>query len=280
MTRWRREDVPEPVRIGPFGWLLVLVRSLGVGVACYGGLLLLLLLRLVEAPLFAPARPITPHLNRFVSRAALVILGIGYKVRGRPMQARGAVVANHSSWLDIFTLNACQTAYFVSKAEVAGWPGIGWLARATGTVFIARDPLQAKDQQAEFEARLRAGHKLLFFPEGTSTDGRGVLPFKPTLFAAFFTHGLEHVMQIQPVAVIYRAPGGRSPRFYGWWGDMDFAPHFLIVAAQWPQGSVEVIFHPPVAVDAFPDRKALARYCESVVRADLSAALGGGAWVP
>ncbi|WP_367998774.1 lysophospholipid acyltransferase family protein, partial [Photobacterium sanguinicancri] len=54
------------------------------------------------------------------------------------MKQHGAVVANHSSWLDIFALNARKRIYFVSKAEVAKWPGIGWLARATGTVFINR----------------------------------------------------------------------------------------------------------------------------------------------
>lgn len=280
MTRWQREDVAEPVRVGLFGWLLVVLRLPLLGVVCYGGLFLLLMLRLVEAPLFAPGRPLTPHVTRWVSRASLAILGLRYRVRGTPMQSRGAVVANHSSWLDIFALNACQSVFFVSKAEVAGWPGIGWLARATGTVFIARDPRQAKDQQLEFEARISDGHKLLFFPEGTSTDGRGVLPFKPTLFAAFFTHGLEHVMKIQPVTVIYRAPNGRSPRYYGWWGDMDFAPHLLIVAAEWPQGSVEVVFHEPVAVNAFADRKALARHCELAIRTELARALGSGGWSP
>ena len=66
------------------------------------------------------------------------------------------------------------------------------------------------------EARIRAGHHLLFFPEGTSTDGTRVLPFKTTLFQAFYADGLDKVMQIQPVTVIYRAPRGRSPRFYGW----------------------------------------------------------------
>lgn len=278
MRRWQREDVPEPVRIGPLGWLLLFLRIPALGLLCYGGLALLLILRLIEAPLFGPDRPLTPHITRAVCRMALMILGLRYSVRGRPMRARGAVVANHSSWLDIFALNACQSVYFVSKAEVARWAGIGWLARATGTVFIARDPKEAKAQQAEFETRIRAGHKLLFFPEGTSTDGRGVLPFKPTLFAAFFTHGLEQVMQIQPVTVIYRAPKGRSPRFYGWWGGMDFVPHFLIVAAEWRRGAVEVVFHPPVAVDAFADRKALASHSEDVVRAELAAALGAGGW--
>jgi lyso-ornithine lipid O-acyltransferase len=97
------------------------------------------------------------------------------------MQHKGALVANHASWLDIFTLNACDRIYFVSKSEVAGWPGIGWLARATGTVFINRQGREAQMQKLLFEARLRAGHRLLFFPEGTSTDGQRVLDFKSTL---------------------------------------------------------------------------------------------------
>ena len=150
----------------------------------------------------------------------------------------------------------------------------------TGTVFIARKGTEAKRQQALFEERLRMGHKLMFFPEGTSTDAIRVLPFKSTLFAAFYTHGLDHILHIQPVTVIYRAPNGRSPRYYGWWGDMDFAPHLLIVAAEWPQGSVEVVFHEPVAVNAFADRKALARHCESAIRTELARALGSGGWSP
>ena len=202
MITWNPDETPEKVTVSPLGWMLVLVRGLLLGLTTYCGLIVLLLVRLVEAPLFAPKRPITPYITQAVCRLAFVILGIGYSIRGRPMQHRGAVVANHSSWLDIFALNACQRVYFVSKAEVSGWPVIGWLARATGTVFIARDAKKAKGQQSLFEDRIRAGHRLLFFPEGTSTDGRRVLPFKSTLFAAFYTHGLEHVMQIQPVTVV------------------------------------------------------------------------------
>jgi 1-acyl-sn-glycerol-3-phosphate acyltransferase len=101
-----------------------------------------------------------------------------------------------------------------------------------------------------------------------------VLPFKSTLFAAFYTHGLDQIMQIQPVSVIYEAPDGRSDRFYGWWGDMDLASHLLKVLAQFRQGSVAVVFHDPVAVDALPTRKELARLCEDAVRESLGAALG------
>ncbi len=260
------------------GWLMVALRLPVIGVICYGGLLLLLLLRLVEYPLYRRARPFTPYITTAVCRACLAVLGLRHTVLGHPMRGQGAVVANHSSWLDIFVLNACQTVYFVSKAEVARWPGIGWLARATGTVFIARDPKQAKVQRAEFEDRLRPGHRLLFFPEGTSTDGLGVLPFKSTLFAAFFSNSFKGGLRIQPVSVLYRAPRGRSRRFYGWWGDMAFAPHFLTVLAQGRQGAVEVVFHDPVEVAEFTDRKALALYCEETVRAELRDGQGDDYW--
>ncbi|RUS63119.1 1-acyl-sn-glycerol-3-phosphate acyltransferase [Pseudorhodobacter sp. E13] len=265
MSDWR-EDKPRHAAIGGLGWLRVILRIIPFFLVTYGGLMLLLLARAIEAPLCGKARPVTPFITQTVCRAVLRIMGLRLTLRGTPMQARGAVVANHASWLDIFVLNACDRVYFVSKAEVAQWPGIGWLARATGTVFIARDPAEAKAQQALFEERLRAGHRLLFFPEGTSTDSLRVLPFKSTLFAAFFTHGMEHVMHIQPVSLRYVAPEGADPRLYGWWGAMDFAPHLLRVLAQPLQGRVDVIFHSPVAVDDFKGRKELAAHCETVIR--------------
>lgn len=266
MSDWREVPIVAP-RPGVAGWALVVVRGVVLGLLVYGGLLVLLLLRLVERPLCGMSRPVTPFVTQFVCRGAFVILRLRLEVRGSPMRQKGAVVANHSSWLDIFALNAVQRVYFVAKSEVAGWPGIGWLARATGTVFITRKGTEAKKQQALFEDRLRMGHKLMFFPEGTSTDALRVLPFKSTLFAAFYGHGLDRVLHVQPVTVVYHAPPGQDPRYYGWWGDMDFAPHLLITLAARRQGWVEVIFHPEVPVDAFASRKELAAHCERVIRA-------------
>ena len=266
MSTWHGAEPPPLPRIGPAGWLRVLLRGVPLLLMTYGGLVLLLLLRLVEAPLFGPRRPVTPWITQAVCRAAFLFLGIRHRVHGRPMAGRGAVVANHSSWLDIFALNACDRVYFVSKAEVARWPGIGWLARATGTVFIARDRREAKAQEALFDARLRLGHRLLFFPEGTSSDGRRVLPFKTTLFAAFHADGLSDHLRVQPVSVVYTAPPGRDPAFYGWWGEMDFAGHLLSVLAQSPQGRVEIVFHDPVPVGDTAHRKELALACEATVR--------------
>ncbi len=270
---WRSQELPEARRIGALGWALVAVRGGVLGGVVFGGLLVLLLLRLVERPLFAPRRPVTPFITQTVCRLALILLGLRLRVRGPAMHHKGAIVANHSSWLDIFVLNAVQRVYFVSKAEVAGWPGIGWLARATGTVFIRRTMRDAPAQKVQFERRLAADHRLLFFPEGTSTDGKRVLTFKPTLFQALFADGMRDRLWVQPVSVIYHAPHGQDPRFYGWWDDMEFAPHLLKVLAVARRGRVDVVQHAPVRVADFADRKALAAYCESVVRSGLDSRL-------
>ncbi|MEM9580482.1 MAG: lysophospholipid acyltransferase family protein [Pseudomonadota bacterium] len=260
------QHVP-PLRIGAFGWLRAVLRAVPLIILVFGCLLLLLLVRLIERPVFGLQRPITPHITQFVCRNAFRILGIGFATKGAQMTHRGAIVANHSSWLDIFSLNAAKRVYFVSKSEVANWPGIGWLARATGTVFIERNPRRAKEQKDLFEARLKAGHKLLFFPEGTSTDGMRVLPFKSTLFAAFFTPEMAPILWVQPVTVNYIAPKGEEPRYYGWWGDMEFAPHLLKTLAARRQGAVEVVYHPPLQVAKASSRKSLALACERAVTA-------------
>ncbi len=254
---------------GPRGlaWLRVAWKGALIGTLTFGGLAVLLLVRLIERPLFGLRRPVTPYITQAVCRGFFHILGLPFVQKGRPMRGQGAVVANHSSWLDIFVLNARKNIYFVSKAEVAGWPGIGWLARATGTVFINRTSREAKAQTQMFEHRLHAGHKLLFFPEGTSTDGQRVLEFKSTLFAAFFADALRSEMQIQPVSVIYHAPKGQDDRFYGWWGDMGFGEHLLHVLAAPRHGRVEVIYHPPVKVQDFANRKLLAGHLQDQVAA-------------
>lgn len=275
MSTWHSEgSYPVHRALGSKGWARIVLRGVPLAVLVFGGLLLLLLLRLVERPVFGLHRPWTPHITRFVCKNAFWLIGMGFSIQGTPLETPGAVVANHSSWLDIFALNARQRVYFVSKSEVAKWPGIGWLARATGTVFINRDRKEAKSQKALFEDRLLAGHKLLFFPEGTSTDSRQVLPFKSTLFAAFFDDRLRDAIDVQPVSVLYHAPKGADPRFYGWWGDMDFGSHLLSTLGSYRQGYVKVIYHKPVRVADFPNRKALALYCEQQVRGGLVAHAG------
>lgn len=272
MTLWESDEPPGTFRLGPMGWALAVVRLILIAIVIYGLMVVLALVRLLESPF--GKRPVSPFIVQAACIACLFILRIRLRSFGKPMRHRGAVVANHSSWLDIFVLNAAQRVYFVSKAEVSKWPAIGLVARATGTVFIERKASHAARHKSQFESRLLAGDRLLFFPEGTSTDSRRVLRFKSTLFAAFYAPELAETMWIQPVTVIYLAPDGEEARFYGWWGDMDFAPHFLKTLGAKRRGGVEIVFHEPVSVTDFPSRKALAQHCEAAVRADLESRIG------
>lgn len=257
---------PPNKPISPMGWVRVALRGASVGTLVFGGLGVLLMCRIVERPVFGAHRPVTPHITRIVCRNSLRLLGLSYRVTGQPLREPGAMVANHASWLDIFSLNAPSSVYFVSKSEVASWPGIGWLARATGTVFIRRTRSDARSQTDLFAARLQAGHRLLFFPEGTSTDGLQVLPFKTPLFQSFLSPALKDQMNIQAVSVWYQAPSGEDAQFYGWWGDMEFGAHLLQTLAARRQGGVTLKYHPPLRVSDYSDRKALARALEAQVR--------------
>lgn len=269
---WRGNAPPAMPQVGLLGWALVLLRGGAVLSVLLAGVLMILPLRAVEAVVAGRRRPVTGPWVQGVCRLSLWLMGIGWRRVGRPMRGHGATVANHSSWLDILVLNAAAPVFFVSKAEVAGWPGINILTRVTDTHFVTRDPRLARRQAAEFAERTAEGHRLLFFPEGTSTDGRRVLPFKPTLFQAFLDPALPADLAIQPASVHYHAPTGRDPRFYGWWGDMDLGPHLVAVLAQARQGGVTVTLHRPIAVRGH-SRKTLAAATEAAVR---SAAPGHG----
>lgn len=270
LTWQSEEDGPAPARPRGLGWALVGLRLLPILLVLGFGLCLTLLLRLIEAPLWRDRRPLTPWITVAVCRLVLRCLGLGWRVVGRAAPQAGLLVANHVSWLDIFALNAVRPMYFVAKSEVAGWPGISWLARATGTIFIARDPRRSQAQAAMLGARLRAGQRLLLFPEGTSSDGLRVLRFRSAMFAA--VAAMPEGQQIQPITLAYRAPEGADPRFYGWWGDMDLGPSLLQVLAARPQGGVAVIHHSPLGRAALDGRKALAAACEEAVREGLQSA--------
>ncbi|MGJ8583277.1 MAG: lysophospholipid acyltransferase family protein [Marinosulfonomonas sp.] len=267
MSKTWHSPVPQVhVPITKAGWIRVVLRGLALAMVTLSGLAVLLLVRLVERPVWDQHRPWTPIITVFVCRMCLRILGLRHGTSGQIMREKGAVVSNHATWLDIFVLNAQKRVYFVSKSEVANWPGIGWLARATGTVFIERNPKDALEQKRLFQARLNVGHRLLFFPEGTSTDSQSLTSFKSTLFAAFFEPELYDKLWIQPTTVRYTAPKGQDARFYGWWGDMDFAENFVKILAAPRQGRVDIIYHAPLKVSDYQSRKILASDCKEAVK--------------
>lgn len=238
--------------------LLVLVTAISLGLFLTGRFLRGVLGRIVTFHFGAA---------RYWSRICLWILGIRLDVRGTPISS-GALLANHCSWIDILALRANCLIYFVSKAEVAKWPGVGFITRVTGTIFIERKRSEAKRQEQMLRERIAHDQLLCFFPEGTSTDGQRVLPFKSSLFSAFFRDGQGTDIQLQPVSLRYLpAEGADLPReFYGWWGGMGFESHIWDVATRSFGGRVEVVFHDPVRASDFSDRKELSEHLFRVVR--------------
>ncbi|MDO5706271.1 MAG: 1-acyl-sn-glycerol-3-phosphate acyltransferase, partial [Paracoccus sp. (in: a-proteobacteria)] len=124
-------DLPRPQ--GLRGWWRVIRRGVPAVLVLLIGTVLILPLRGVEWLIAGPRRPVTGPWVQGVCRLVLAFIGIGWSRRGTPMTGPGAVVANHSSWLDILVMNAALPVFFVSKAEVRGWPGINILTAVTNT---------------------------------------------------------------------------------------------------------------------------------------------------
>ncbi len=193
---------------------------------------------------------------------------LGLRVRVIGALASGATtrpvvfVSNHSSWVDVPVLGGVLDGCFVAKGEVAGWPVIGTIARLGRSVFVTRQRGETARERDDMRARLRAGDNLILFPEGTSSDGSRVLPFRSSFFAvAEATDGPPPL--IQPVSIVYDRlgglPTGRASRpVFAWYGDMDIASHF------WRLGQhsglrVTVLLHAPLDPARLPDRKALSQ---------------------
>lgn len=207
------------------------------------------------------------------------ILGIVVRVAGSPVKDRPALfIANHSSWLDIPVLGGVVEGAFVAKADVARWPGVGLLARLQRTVFVERIRQRADAHARQLGERLSEDARLMLFPEGTSTDGSYVLPFKSTLFSAVERAPLHARPVVQPVTVAYVRIGGlpadqRTRPTVAWYGDMTFVPHVWGVF-QLGSVNVDVTFHEPVPESCFRSRKTLAAHCEAVVASEHSRLIG------
>jgi lyso-ornithine lipid O-acyltransferase len=248
--------------------------------------LLFLLANAVLIPAYAaclgPARRWRRPIQIVWCRIVCRLVGLHVRVVGAPHTIGPTLyVSNHVSYLDIAVLSRHLDAAYVAKSEVARWPLFGMIARLTGTIFVSRRSAEARVQRQTVRAHLGAGGNLLLFPEGTSTDGTGVAPFKAALFdIAGITSsktgsdtGIDVV--VQPISLAYtRSVDGTpltGPRrdLYCWYGDMTLLPH-LLRALGLRGAEVVLRYHPAVRPDAFASRKALARHCEEHVAAGVA----------
>lgn len=142
---------------------------------------------------------------------------------------RGVLLTpNHVGYLDIIVLSALAPTVFVSKSEVGGWPIFGWFAKRAGTRFLRRD-LKADLMRVggDLKPVIDAGVNLAIFLEGTSTDGKNVRPFKPSLLEPAVQEGWP----VAPVALRYLLDDGDDPAVaVAWWGTMPLASHLFTMA--------------------------------------------------
>ncbi|MBB6254905.1 lysophospholipid acyltransferase family protein [Nitrospirillum iridis] len=236
----------------------------------------------VQAALVSLNLPGQARFPRFYHRVccrlmlALDVDVVGERSVGRPT----LFVSNHSSYLDIPVLGSVLDCSFVAKSEVGMWPLFGLLAKLQRTVFVNRaNRREAGKQRDDMAGRLVAGDSLVLFPEGTSSDGNRVLPFKTALFAVANTQVNGHPVAVQPVSVVCThldgLPLGHELRpLYAWYGDMELPPHLwqMIGAGRL---RIRVEFHPVVSLEDFSSRKALADHCFQVVAAGVDRAVSG-----
>jgi 1-acyl-sn-glycerol-3-phosphate acyltransferase len=174
---------------------------------------------------------------------------------GRPL----LWVGNHVSWTDIALLGSLQPLSFLSKADVRGWPLLGWLAQQAGTLFIRRGAGDSELTRRQMTLRLRQGMPLLMFPEGTTTDGRGLRTFHGRLLASAQDAGVA----VQPVAIRYLRDGHADP-LAPFIGDDDLLSHLRRLLAA---DVAEVHIHLLAPIPSLDKPRALlALECQEAIR--------------
>lgn len=218
--------------------------------------------------------PLARHMPVIFHRYLCFIMGVRVERDGvldarRPLM----VVSNHVSWLDIVVISSLRPVSFIAKSEVGEWPVFGTLARLQRSVFVER---QRRGKTAEVNraiaTRLESGDALVLFAEGTTSDGRRVLPFRSALVgAAQAASGRnEGASYIQPLNIAYPKIGGLpigrgDHPHIAWHGDMDLVPHLADLLTL-PGIECHVTFLPAREVGPGSDRKAMTREIEAEIR--------------
>jgi 1-acyl-sn-glycerol-3-phosphate acyltransferase len=241
----------ESTAVGPLTATVRLVAVVGV---LLSGVLLVPVLVMLRGR----ARAATV---RTLARALLTALGTRLVLRGRLPRRGSLLVANHVSWLDVVVLAAVAPTRLVAKSDVRGWPGLGALAAASGTIFVDRArPKALPDTVAEVADALRAGTSVTVFPEGTTYCGADQGPFRPAMFQAAVDAGAPVV----PMTVSYQA-GGQQTLATAFVGDDTLWTSVRRVCGL--RGvTVSLVSSPALHPVPGADRRMLARAAQSSVR--------------
>lgn len=215
-------------------------------------------------PLLAVPMPGRSHLQRGYCRLVLRCLGVRITVSGGPIRNLSGVlvVSGHVSWVDIFAIGAVLPGSFVARADLVEWPAVGRLARIMKVIPIDRASLRRlPDVVGTVAERLRAGHTVVAFPEGTTWCGLAYGPFRPAMFQA----AVDAARPVQPLRLTYHHRDGRPSTVAAYIGDDTlFASISRLITAR------RTVVHVQVQSLQLPgtDRRDLTARCESAVRGD------------
>ncbi len=213
-------------------------------------------------PLLVVPLPGRSHIQRGYCRLVLRCLGVRITVSGGPIRnLRGVlVVSGHISWVDIFAIGAVLPGSFVAKAELISWPAFGVLARLMKVIPIERGSLRRLPAVVDaVAARLRAGHTVVAFPEGTTWCGLGYGPFRPAMFQA----AIDAARPVQPLCLTYHHRDGSASTVPAYIGDDTLWSSICrMVTAR------RTVVHVHVDSLQLPgaDRRELAQRCQVAVR--------------
>jgi 1-acyl-sn-glycerol-3-phosphate acyltransferase len=187
-------------------------------------------LLLCGLPFVAASEMATARWQHFVfrrwARALSAILHLQTEVCGTPPEPPFFLVSNHLSYLDIIVFAAQLDCVFIAKKEIEGWPVFGRICRSVGTIFVDRAERRDVTRVNELiERALGRRQGVILFPEGTSTKGELVLPFKSSLLEP----AARAVRPVSYATLSYRAPADQTPAHLSvcWWGEMGFLSHLL-----------------------------------------------------
>jgi lyso-ornithine lipid O-acyltransferase len=208
---------------------------------------------LIKRPSTREAR--AEWLHRFAA-SALDGLGVEISVHGR-FPERGAVISNHLGYLDIVIFAALHSCVFVSKAELASYPVLGWMTTMAGTVYVARGHGgSALKARSELDAAFAADLPVVFFPEGTTTNGIGMFKFRGGLLAQVRAAGAP----LTAAHICYHLDGGNGDATVGddicYWGDdVTLLPHiFRILGLKGIRAEVRFA-EDPIAFTSGPEQR-------------------------
>lgn len=160
---------------------------------------------------------------QWMSRQFLRVLRCRVEVRG-DIPRSGLIVCNHLGYLDVIVIGSACPAIFVAKSDVSGWPVFGALASMAGTLFVERGKRSSvRNQLSLLKEPLASGFAVVLFPEGTSSDGSRVLPFRSSLLEGARLAGRS----IVPAALTYDLEDGDAGTEICYWGDMTFVSHLF-----------------------------------------------------